>query len=70
MSDAPDNVVLARLREIRDIVAAVKEDTAELKLRVGMLEAGYASLSLRFDRMEPRLERIERRLGLLDPAIP
>jgi hypothetical protein len=69
VSDDPDNLVLARLREIRDMVGRVLEDTADLKLRVGMLEAGYASMSLRIDRIETRLDRIERRLGLLDPAI-
>ena len=42
-----DNVVLARLREIRDMLGHVLEDTADLKLRAGMLEAGYASMSLR-----------------------
>jgi hypothetical protein len=62
----PDNLVLARLREIRDMLARVLEDTADLKLRVGMLEAGYASMSLRIDRIDSRLERLERRAGLLD----
>lgn len=66
MSDNPDNLVLARLREIRDMVGRVLEDTADLKLRVGMLEAGYASMSLRIDRIDSRLERLERRAGLLD----
>jgi hypothetical protein len=66
MSDEPENVVLARLREIRDMVGRVLEDTADLKLRVGMLEAGYASMSLRIDRIDSRMERVERRLGLRD----
>ena len=66
MADDPDNLVLARLREIRDMLAHVLEDTADLKLRVGMLEAGYASMSLRIDRIDSRLERVERRLGLIE----
>lgn len=66
MSDEPENLVLTRLREIRDMVGRVLEDTADLKLRVGMLEAGYASMSLRIDRIDSRLERVERRLGLRD----
>ena len=66
MADDPDNLVLARLREIRDMLTRVLEDTADLKLRVGMLEAGYASMSLRIDRIDNRLERLERRAGLLD----
>jgi hypothetical protein len=65
VSDDPD-LVLARLREIRDMVGRVLEDTADLKLRAGMLEAGYASMSLRIDRIDSRLERLERRAGLLD----
>jgi hypothetical protein len=61
-----DNLVLERLREIREMLARVLEDTADLKLKVGMLEAGYASMSLRIDRIDARLERLERRAGLLD----
>jgi hypothetical protein len=62
-------LVLERLRDIRGMLARVLEDTADLKLRVGMLEAGYASMSLRLDRIDNRLERVEQRLGLIDPAI-
>ncbi len=60
MSDVPDNLILARLREIREMLGEVKEDTASIKLRVGMLEAGYASISLRLDRLDTRMDRIER----------
>jgi hypothetical protein len=66
MSDHPDDLVLARLREIRGLLGEVKEDTASIKLRVGMLEAGYASMSLRLDRLDTRMDRIEVRLGLVD----
>jgi chromosome segregation ATPase len=65
MSDTPDNLVLARLREIRDMLGRVLEDTADLRLRVGALEAQFASVSLRVDRLDSRLERIERRLNLV-----
>jgi len=66
MSETPDNLVLARLREISDMLGRVLEDTADLRLRVGALEAQVASVSLRVDRLDGRLERIERRLGLID----
>jgi hypothetical protein len=33
-----DSLVLERLREIRTLLGEVKEDTAELKLRIGMVE--------------------------------
>jgi hypothetical protein len=39
----------------------VREDTADTRLRVGMLEAGYASISLRPDRLAGDVERIKRR---------
>ena len=32
MADDPDNLVLARLREIRDMVGRVLEDTAAIKM--------------------------------------
>lgn len=63
-----DNLVLERLREIRQMLSGVKEDTAETRLRIGMLEAGYASLSLRLDRLVGDVEHIKRRLGLVDPV--
>jgi hypothetical protein len=39
-------------------------DMREVKGRLGMLEAQYASLSNRLDRMDERVARIERRLEL------
>ena len=62
MSDMPDNLLLERLREIRALLGEVREDTADTRLRVGMLEAGYASISLRLDRLAGDVERIKRRL--------
>jgi len=66
MSDQPDNLVLERLREIRQMLGEVREDTADTRLRVGMLEAGYASISLRLDRLAGDVERIKRRLDLVE----
>ena len=66
MSDTPDNLVLERLREIRALLGEVREDTADTRLRVGMLEAGYASVSLRLDRLAGDVERIKRRLDLVE----
>jgi hypothetical protein len=63
-----DNLVLERLREVRDIQTTIDEDVAEIKLRLGMLEAGYASLSLRQDQMAVSLGRIERRFDLVEAA--
>jgi hypothetical protein len=66
MSDTPDNLVLERLREIRALLGEVREDTADTRLRVGMLEAGSTSVSLRLDRLAGDVERIERRLDLVE----
>ncbi|HUB47829.1 MAG TPA: hypothetical protein VMB73_22860 [Acetobacteraceae bacterium] len=63
-----DNIVLERLREIRTLLAEVREDTADMRLRVGMLDAGYGSMSPRLDRLAADVERIKRRLELVDEA--
>lgn len=56
-----DNLVLERLRDIRAVLGEIKEDIADIKLRVGMLEAGYASMSLRIDRLASDMDRVKRR---------
>jgi hypothetical protein len=67
MSDPTlDTLVLERLREIRTMLGEAKEDTADTRLRVGMLEAGYAPVSLRLDRLAADVERIRRRLDLVE----
>ena len=63
MSDTPDNLILERLREICALLGEVPEDTADTRLRVGMLEAGYASISL---RLAGDIKRIKRRLDLVE----
>ena len=66
MSDPTvESLVLERLREIRVLLGEVKEDTSDARLRVGMLEAGYASVSLRLDRLAVDVDRIKRRLYLV-----
>ena len=66
MVDEPDNLMLRILRSIDTKLDRVIEDVAELKTRVGILEAQYASISNRMDRIERRLDCIEKRLGLVD----
>jgi hypothetical protein len=77
MSDLPENIDLQwighfllgmqdRLRAIGDDVAEIKIDLREMRGRVAILEANYASVSFRVDRLGDRLDRIERRLGLVD----
>ena len=69
MSDTPDNLILSLLRAIRADIADIKGDVSEIKERLGFLEAQYASLSRRLDRMGGDVERIKTRLGLVDETI-
>ena len=57
-----ENLVLEHLSHIRGAVDALLEDMCEVRL--GTLEANYASISRRVDRIEARIERIEKRLDL------
>lgn len=66
MSDQSDNLVLDMLRAIRADVSDLKSDMGEVKERLGTLEAQYASLSRRQDRMAGDIERIKRRVDLAD----
>ncbi len=67
MSDPTlESLVLQRLQGIRAMLGEVKEDTADTRLRVGMLEAGYASASLRLDRLAADVGRLRRRSDLVE----
>ena len=77
MSELPENIDLQwigrfllgmqeLLRAIGDDVSELKTDLREIRGRVAILEANYASVSFRVDRVGDRLDRIERRLGLVD----
>src|SRR5689334_7805666 len=62
----PDSIVLEHLRHIRTVVDALRDDMREMKGRMGILENQYANLSARIDRLDARVERIERPLELAD----
>ncbi len=66
MSDQPENLALVYLRRIDAKLDKLQTDIPEIKERLGFLEGTYASVSRRVDRMDDRLERIERRLDLVD----
>jgi hypothetical protein len=55
-----DNVVLEHLRHIRRAVDGLRDDMREVKGRLGILESQYANLSNRLERLDGRVERIER----------
>ena len=70
MADTPDNLVSEHLRALRSDMLSVKHDVGELKTTAaGMLQV-LAAHDNRLLRIEQKLERIEGRLGMIDPAIP
>ena len=61
-----ESLVLEHLRHIRGAVDGLRDDVRDIKVRLGTLETQYASLSNRMDRLDGRVERIERRLNLAE----
>ena len=71
MTDEVGNLVLEQLRHIRRIQDLMREDVADLKLRMsavethlGQIQIQVVGLNGRMDRFDERLTRIERRLDL------
>ena len=77
-----DSLVLEHLRHIRARVDQIADDVVDLKLRMSGLEGGMARVKrevvqgdetdirqqMTLDRLATRIERLERRLDLSDPA--
>jgi archaellum component FlaC len=61
-----ENLVLEHLRYMRTALDGVRDDIREIKGRLGTLESQYANISNRMDRLDGRIERIERRLQLTE----
>jgi predicted nuclease with TOPRIM domain len=66
VSEQPDNLILVFLRRIDEKLDATRADMVEVKERLGLLEAGYASLSRRVDRLGGDVTQIKRRLDIVD----
>lgn len=66
MAEEVPNLVLEHLRAIRGSVERTEYDIKDLKFRVGQIEQTLVHHTLRFDRLETRLDLIEKRLGLVD----
>jgi len=80
MVDEPQNLVLEMLRAIRADLADLKRDNLDFKARrtttestlgsiygsIGHLQVQIASQTGRLDRMEQQLDRINRRLDLVE----
>lgn len=63
-----ENLVLEHLRAIRASISDLKADMVEVKQRIGFLEEQYANISRRVDRIGGAVERIERRLDIVEPT--
>jgi len=72
VSDATDNIVLVYLRRMDGKLDRLVENVADLgrrvtslETKVALLHGDFAAQSERIDRIELRLERIERRLDIV-----
>jgi hypothetical protein len=61
-----NELLLETLKAIQGTLTRLVDDIHEVKERLGILKMQYASLSNRMDRMDLRIERIQRRLGLVE----
>ncbi|MDO9223508.1 MAG: hypothetical protein Q7U20_07320 [Caulobacter sp.] len=66
MTDAPDNLVLQLLRKMDAKLDRVLDDVQDLKVRMTHVEEGLAGVNRRLDRLDVRVDRIEKRLELVD----
>jgi predicted nucleic acid-binding Zn-ribbon protein len=64
--EVTNELIFETLKSIQATLSKLADDMHEVKERLGILEMQYASLSNRMDRMDLRIERIERRLGLIE----
>lgn len=67
MVEESESLTPTYLRRIDEKIDRLADDVRELKTRMGLVEAQYASLSSRIDRMDDRVQRIERRLDISLP---
>jgi hypothetical protein len=65
VAEETPNLVLEHLRTIRGSVERSEYDIKDLKFRIGQIAQTLVHHTLRFDRLETRLERVEQRLGLV-----
>lgn len=73
MTDQPDDIVLTMLRAIREDMTNIKQTLAEhsqqfiaLRKQVHSVEGDVLRIEESFARVDLRLERLEKRSGLLD----
>jgi hypothetical protein len=77
MADEPENMVVAWMRRLDAKFDRMTEEMREIKIRLTAAETAIvavatsaAGLQRSMDRLNDRVERIERRLDLIDVAPP
>jgi archaellum component FlaC len=66
MVTEPDSIVLVYLRRFDEKLDRVIDEMRDVKVPLTAVEEGLAGVNRRLDRLEIRVERIERRLDLVD----
>ena len=66
MADEPTNLILQMLRRIDAKVDRLGEDVHDIKVRLTAVEEGLVGVQRHIDRLELRVDGIERRLDLVD----
>ena len=66
MADEPDNIVLQYLHRFDAKLDRVVDEMLDVTVRLTAVEEGRAGVNRRLDRLEVRVERIERRLDLVE----
>ena len=66
MAEKPDNIILVMLRRIDARLERLVDDVQDLKIRMTHVVEGLAGVNCRLDRLAVRVDRIEKRLGLID----
>ncbi|MEM6478160.1 MAG: hypothetical protein AAF841_10150 [Pseudomonadota bacterium] len=64
--DVTNELLLEHLKEIQATLNRHTDELREIRERLGTLEMQYANLSNRVDRMDDRITRIEKRMGLAE----
>ena len=66
MAEVTNELIFEVLKQIQGDVSPIKSDLRDVKIRVTNLEEGQAAINRRLDRIDDRLDRMERRVGLVD----
>ncbi len=66
MTREPESLILEYLRRLDAGMQLLREDVGDLKRCLTGVEEGLAGVNRRLDRLDCRVERIERRLDLAE----